>query len=116
MAEAAIEGEESREGDPVGAEEASLKTIGNAKRGGIEARYKVVEYPNRPRETVLDEVVAANAHVHLEAMGRNEFALIIETQRERACFRIGSKRADVDVSEQWREKQSTSPLRQRRRA
>jgi len=49
----------------------------------------------------FDEVFAEDAHVHLEKMNNHQFALIIETRNERACFMIGAKRATVDAFTSW---------------
>lgn len=73
--------------------------IGNARMGEIEVRYDESERLN------LDEIVAFDAYVHLEKMGPESFALIVETRTQRACFTIGSLkgRAFVAASESWRD-------------
>jgi len=69
----------------------------------IEVRHAQLE----GGKTEFDEIVVAShgpiESVHLEKMGANQFCLIIETRRERACFFIGAKRAPVDAWESWRE-------------
>src|ERR1051325_5909503 len=87
---------------------AASRIVGSADAGGIEARFDPTPpVPDRllPDRRSLDEVVARNAFVHLERMGDGEFALIVETRCERACFYISSSsgKAAVAAGESWRE-------------
>lgn len=87
-----------------------MRVVGRATRGQIEQRY--AEDIRKPGEEHLDEVVAVNAHVHLEQMSDASFALILETERERACIMLGSKRAPVSAWVCWQEKK---PARRKKR-
>lgn len=76
-----------------------MRTVGRANRGEVEVRYAQLQ---DGREE-LDEVVAHDAHVHLEKMHHTEFALIVETATERVCVHLGATRAHVNGMEVWRE-------------
>lgn len=77
----------------------------------IEVRYATLDDGSKE----FDEIVAADAHVHLEKMNDSQFALIIETSKERACFYIGAKRAKVDAAESWRDDINRRSEAQKRR-
>jgi hypothetical protein len=65
--------------------------------------------------TEFDEIVAADAHVHLEKMNDSQFALIVETRNERACFMVGARRAAVDAFTSWHEPINRRSEAQKRR-
>lgn len=77
----------------------SDRIVGDASKGEIEVRYD--DHSHR----VLDEICAANAHVHLEMMGDCEYALIVETSKQRGCYFIHASngRAHVRAVESWRD-------------
>lgn len=78
-----------------------MRVVGHANRGQIETRY--AEDLRKPGEEHLDEIVAINAHVHVEQMNDSSFAIIVESDRERACIMLGAKRASVSAWVAWRE-------------
>lgn len=61
----------------------------------------------------IDEVIAVNAHVHLERMSDQSYCLIVETQTERVIINVGSRndRSFVDATESDR-----SPVNRRSEA
>ena len=61
---------------------------GNAADGDVEIRY---DPPNKRNESLIDEVVAHDALVHLERMDTGQWALIIYAKKEHACFMINGK-------------------------
>jgi hypothetical protein len=61
---------------------ARVRTVGQAKRGDVEVRSN---------DLGIDEIVAHDAHVHVEMMGRREACLIIETAKERVWFWMSAK-------------------------
>lgn len=77
----------------------------------IEVRYATLEGGVRE----FDEIIASDAHVHLEKIGSNKFCLIIETRHERAIFSISAKRAAVDACETERHPINRRSEAQRRR-
>ena len=76
--------------------EMTNRVVGNAAQGDVEVRYD--------EDGELDEVVAKNATVHLEKMDDRQFALIVETARERICVEVGARRAPVRGFESWRDR------------
>lgn len=75
------------------------RIVGDAKKKQIEVRYDDAAH------TRLDEVVAFDAYVHLEQMNDAEYALIVETSKERACFLLSTLnyKAHVRARELWRD-------------
>jgi hypothetical protein len=61
---------------------------GNASQGDIEIRF---DPPDEHNVSAIDEVVARDAHVHLERMDKGQWSLIIDAKTQRACFMINGK-------------------------
>lgn len=95
------------------------RTVGDAHRGQVEVRYADVEERDGRLREELDEVFAqapdGSCSVHLEKMNESQFALIVETRTERACFMVGAPRARVDASVFWHDQVNRRAEGQRRR-
>lgn len=73
---------------PTATEPLPNRVSGDASRGDIEIRF---DPPDASNFSAIDEVVASDAHVHLERMDKGQWALIIHAKNQKACFMINGK-------------------------
>ena len=89
---------------------------GDASKGDIEIRF---DPPDAHNISAIDEIVAREAHVHLERMDKGQWALIIDAKAQRACFMINGKdvaRSVVTTQVFWLDQIGRAPAASAERA